>query len=170
MTLSREPRAETAAKRLFVAGWVGFRGYELGQAEFLVRELGGAVGVLAVNDDGDFDLGGGDQLDVDSAFPQAIEEPGGHAGVRSHPDPDHAQFGDSAGGDQSRGLDLLYDWSQQLGRGVEVVLVNRKRDVGGAMLGDALHDHIDDDVAAGDDGKNPAGDPGFVAHVVHRDL
>lgn len=67
------------------------------QAELLVRELGGAVGILPVDDDGDLDLGGRDQLDVDPGFAQAVEQARGHARVRPHPDPDHAELRYSLG-------------------------------------------------------------------------
>ena len=60
---------------LFVANRPRRRGHELRQAEFHMRELGGAIGVLPVNHHGDFDLGGGNQLNVDSALAQAIKQP-----------------------------------------------------------------------------------------------
>ena len=103
----RAPR-KSRPKWLFVAGRLRFRRHKLRQAEFLVRELGGAIGVLPINHDGDLDFGGRNQLNVDSALAQAIEQPRGHPGVRPHPDPNHAQLGDSALGDQSRGLNFLY--------------------------------------------------------------
>ena len=61
-----------------------------------MRELGGSIGVLAIDHDRDLDFGGGNELNVDSALAQAIEQPRGHPGVRAHPDPDHAQLGDPA--------------------------------------------------------------------------
>ena len=45
-------------KWLFVGGRARRRRHELRQTELLVRELGGAVGVLPINYDRDFDLGG----------------------------------------------------------------------------------------------------------------
>ncbi len=59
---------------------------------------------------------------------------------------------------------------KQLGGGRQIVLVDREGNVGRAVLGNALHDHVHADVAARDRGKNPAGDAGLVADVVDGHL
>ena len=48
--------------------------------------------------------------------------------------------------------------------------MNRERKVGRSVLGDALNNHVDHDVTAGDGGENPSGDARLIAHVVHRKL
>ena len=42
------------------------------------------VGILAVNDAGDFDLAGGDHLDIDVVVGQGLEHLGSHAAVALH--------------------------------------------------------------------------------------
>ena len=106
---------EISETRSFVARNLGFRRHELGEAEFLVRELGGPVGVLAVDDDGYLDFGGRDKLDVDSAFAEAVEEARGHAGMGTHPNADHTELGDAGFGDQAGGLNVLYHRGQEFG-------------------------------------------------------
>src|SRR2546423_1112820 len=108
---------------------------ELREAEFFVRKLSGAVGVLAVDDDGDFDFGRRDELDVDAPFAEAIKQPRGDTGMRPHPDTDDTQLRDAGFGDQARGLDFLYQRRQQLGRGGQIGLVHREGNIGRSMLG-----------------------------------
>ena len=71
----------------------------------------------SVDDDGDLDLRSRDQLDVDAAFSEAIEEPRGDAGMRSHPDPDHTELGDAGFRDQARRLNFLDERREQFCRG-----------------------------------------------------
>ena len=49
-----------------------------------------------VEDDGDFDFGGGDHLDVHASVAEAFEKSGSDAGVGAHADSDHAELGDAA--------------------------------------------------------------------------
>ena len=72
-------------------------------------ELCGAVDVGFVDQDGDFDLGGVDQLDVDSAPAEAIEQASGDAGMRAHPDSHDAELGQAALGSQTGRADFCYD-------------------------------------------------------------
>ena len=62
-----------------------------------------------VEDDGDFDLGGGDHLDVHAAVPEAFEEGRGHSGVRTHTDANDAELGDAALFEDFAGADFRAD-------------------------------------------------------------
>ena len=46
--------------------------------------------------------------------------------------------------------------------------MNRKRKIGCAVFGNALHNHVDHNIRGRNRRKNPAGDPGLIAHIVHR--
>ncbi len=60
------------------------------------------IGLGFVDDDGDFYFGSRDQLNINSAAAETVEEFRSHAGVRTHSDADDAQLGDAAFGDQLR--------------------------------------------------------------------
>ena len=61
-----------------------------------VSEPGRVVDLGFVENDGDFDLGGGYHLDVHAAIAEAFEKGCGDAGVGAHADSDHAELGDAA--------------------------------------------------------------------------
>ena len=61
-----------------------------------MSELGRVIDLGLVENDGDFDLGSGDHLDVHATVAEAFEKSGSNAGVRTHADSDHAELGDPA--------------------------------------------------------------------------
>ena len=52
----------------------------------------------------------------------------------------------------------------------QVVLRDRERDVGDAVVGHVLHDHVDVHVDVGQLAEQPGGDAGLVGHARHGDL
>ena len=89
-------------------------------------QLGRALRILFVDDDCDLDLGGGHQLDVDATSPQAFEQTGRYARMRSHTDSHHAQLGHATRRVQPLRANLA-DYRHQDFAGVfQFILVNRE--------------------------------------------
>ena len=49
-----------------------------------MNDLGRVISLSAIDQYRDFNLGGGDQLNVDTGFTETFEKFRGHAGMRSH--------------------------------------------------------------------------------------
>src|SRR5690606_28075911 len=106
--------------------------------------------VLVVDQHGSLDFRGADHLDVDAFFGQGAEHQAGHADVAAHADADDGDLGDLVVGDDFAGAhgraDLVL---QQIQGAREVVAVDREGEVGHALLGDVLQDHVHVDVGRG---------------------
>src|SRR6266404_5742531 len=74
-------------------------GNQPGEPKSLVSELGGPFDLGFLDYDGDLDLGGRDQLDIDPALAQAFKHARSDPGMGTHADPDHAELGYAAFGE-----------------------------------------------------------------------
>ena len=72
------------------------RGVGCVEPEAGVNDSGSFIDTPFIDDHRDLDFGGGDHLDIDFRFAQEFEHPGRNAGMRSHSDPDHAEFRDAS--------------------------------------------------------------------------
>jgi hypothetical protein len=81
------PAARLAGGRVFPAD--GRRvGQRLVQGETVMHRPDGLLSGIAIHEQRDLDLAGGDHSDVDARVCQRLEHLGSHAGMRPHPDPD----------------------------------------------------------------------------------
>ncbi len=139
------------------------------EAERLVDDLKGLAGGRAIDQDADLDLAGRDHLDVDPGLGEGLEHLLRDAGVGPHPQADDRHLGHLGLVRQPGGADgpagLLGD-EQGL---FEVGLVDGEADLGHAVGGDVLDDHVDDDVGRGDRAEDPPDDAGAVGHADQRD-
>ena len=98
-----------------------------------------------------------------SFSPSTLEDLGGDARMAAHPGADDRDLADPLVGlDADLGVARARD---RLDRAVEVVALDREREVGAAVVGDrlVLDDHVDVDVGVGERAEDPAGDAGLVA-------
>ena len=135
-----------------------------------MSQLRGPLCVGFVNYDRNFNLRRRDQLNVDPGFAKTIEKSRRHAGMGTHSNSDHAQLGYAVLRDETGCFHFFHYRLEQFFGGIEIVLVNCERKVAHSTLGNALHDHVDDNVCGRNRGENPPGHAGFIAHIVHRDL
>ena len=68
------------------------------------------------------------------------------------------------------GPDLVGQPLADLGAAGQVVLRHGERDVGDAVVGHVLHDHVDVDVDVGERAEQAGRDAGVVGHAGDRDL
>ncbi len=113
----------------------------------------GLLGVFAGHEHRDLDLAGGDHLDVDALLGQGAEHPLGHAGLRGHAQADdrnlrHLVVAVVAFGAQF--LDGLFDRAERVR---QIVAEHREGDVGPAVGGHVLGDHVHGDVLGRDLGR-----------------
>ena len=71
------------------------RGVGFVEAEAAVNDSSSLIDAIFVDDHRDLDFGSGDHLNIDFRLAEEFEHPGRNAGMRSHPDPDDAEFGDT---------------------------------------------------------------------------
>src|SRR5690606_15214506 len=106
------------------------------------------------------DRGGGDHLDVDAGGGEHLEHPGRDAGVRLHAGADQTHPTDVlVDGDLAR-AELLADGREHLEDDVDLGVGHGEGDVGGAVVGHVLDDHVDVDVAVGERAEHPGRDTG----------
>jgi len=122
-----------------------------------VSELGRLVDLGLVENDGDFDFGGGDHLDVHAAIAEAFEKGGSHTRVGAHADSDHAELGDTAFFDDFAGADFSGNAVDDGANFFEFVGRHREGNIRGSANGDILNDHIDDDIRLGERGEDAGG-------------
>src|SRR4051812_6693173 len=142
------------------------------QLEGVVHRAHGDVDVAVAADDGDADLRGADQLEVDPGVGQGAEEPRGDAGVRPHARPDQRHLADVLVEADVGVADGVLDLLQRGQRRGAVALGQREGDVGElARLGrHVLHDHVDVDLGVGEDAEELRRLARPVRHAVDGDL
>src|SRR5262245_35242148 len=79
---------------------------QFAEAEGVVEQHHGPLGVALEDDAADPDGRGRDHLDVDARLGEGLEHGRGHAGVRLHPGPDEADPGDGVVADHGGRADL----------------------------------------------------------------
>src|ERR1700730_6585977 len=72
------------------------RGISIFEPETGMNDSSSVVDAILVDNHRDFNLGGRDHLDIDFCFAEKVEHPRCDSGMRSHPDADHAEFGDTS--------------------------------------------------------------------------
>ena len=91
--------------------------------------------------------------------------------MAAHADADDAELGDAALRAELGFVAESWEDKLQCGLGLgEVGGAEGKGDVGDAVEADVLHDHVDDDVRAGDGTEDGGADAGAVGDVVDGDL
>ena len=118
---------------------------------------------------GDFDFAGGDHDDVDALFGQRAEHPLGHAGLGGHAQAHNGDLRHLVVAGVALGAQFGGGGLHRLERGGQVVAHDREGDVGMAVVGDVLHDHVDGDILGGDLGEDGHGGAGPVGHVADGD-
>src|ERR1700746_185603 len=79
-----------------------------------------------VDDDRDFNLRGGYELNIDAISPQALEQSRRDTRMRAHSNSHDAELGYAACGVQARSAKLAYNRHQNLPGVFEFILVNRE--------------------------------------------
>ena len=132
--------------------------------------MDGAFDVGLANDARDADGGGRDHLDVHRRGGQRLEHLRRHTGIRLHAGPDEAHLADRAVGRDADGADLARKFAGDRRGLVDVCTRDCEADVGHAVIGDVLHDHVDVHVGVGEDPEDPSSDARLVRHPSERDL
>src|SRR5579871_1269970 len=128
------------------------------------------LGMGGVDQNGDFDLGGRNRADIDALVGERLEGARRHPGMRPHADADDRDLADVGRPfhrlEPDRRLRLL----QRLARALVIGGRHGEGDVGEAVRGNILHDHIDVDVLVGERSEKGSGDPRLVGEPPDRDL
>ena len=125
-----------------------------------MHRLDGTLDVGRAHDARDPDRRGRDDLDVDPGGGERLEHVGGDAGVRAHPGADQGDLRDVRVLREPGRADLLAARLEDRLGDREVGLRERERDVGQALGGDVLDDHVDVDAGVGERAEGARGDPG----------
>ena len=163
-------RATTSLARLAAGAGRGLGGDAvrlLAQIELGMDRPQGLLGVFAGHQHRDLDLAGGDHLDVDALLGQGAEHPLGHAGLRGHAQADDRNLGHLVVAVVAFGaqfLDGLFDRPERVR---QLVAGHREGDVGPAVGGHVLRDHVHGDVLGRDLGEDRDRRARPVGHAEH---
>ena len=114
-----------------------------------MQRLHGKFHILAVDQYGHFDLGGGDDLDVHTLVAQGRKHFGGNTRMGPHPDAHDGHFGHTFVSDQIVIVDVIGGLGFFHGglRAGNLIHGARERHIRAPVLGYVLHDHIDVDAS-----------------------
>jgi hypothetical protein len=140
------------------------------EPELVVNGLHGPLDVGRAHDAGDADRRRRDDLDVDPGLGEGLEHVRGDAGMALHACADERHLCDFvvdlAGPRPDVGGELVEDGL----RGREIALRERERDVGRAVGGDVLHDHVDVHAGVGEHAEDTRGDTRRIRYGHDRRL
>ncbi|SPA14560.1 conserved hypothetical protein [Cupriavidus taiwanensis] len=131
----------------------------------------GQFHVLLVDQHRDLDFRGGDHLDVDALFRQRAEHLAGDADVRAHAHAHHRHLRHLGVARHAAGADVrLHAIVQDGQRALVLAARHGEGEVGLAVDGLVLDDHVDVDIGVGDRAQDLVGDAGLVGHAQDGDL
>src|SRR3954471_1859214 len=140
------------------------------QPEALVHDLERSIAVGSTDHARHPDRRRGDHLDVDALGREGVEHVARHAGVRLHPGPDEGNLRDVVVDREPLGADLGGERLESRTEPLQIGPGRRERQVGGVLVRDVLHDHVDVHALGRDRLEDARRHAGPVRHVVDRHL
>ena len=135
-----------------------------------MHRLGGRGNAVLVEDDGDFDFGGRDHLDVEAACRQQVEQLGRHTGVRTHADADHAELGHAGRLCDPESTDFRGHSFEHRARLDQFVAVRGEGNVRRSLVWRGLHDDVHHHISRGQRVENFCRRAGLVRHALDGDF